>query len=72
MTLATYAHVFAEFGPEDRVPAEEQIRRARVSMYPSRTSKESRAEAAREKSPQTPSGRSRTRTWDLFLIREAL
>ena len=34
MTLSTYAHVFAEFGTEDRLPAEEQIRRARASTYP--------------------------------------
>ena len=29
MTLGTYAHVFDEFSPEDRIPAEDQIRRVR-------------------------------------------
>ena len=72
MTLSTYAHVFAEFGSEDRVPAEEQIRRARASTYPFRTSKKSRPKAALAKPLQTSDGRSRIRTWDLFLIREAL
>ena len=72
MTLSTYAHMFAEFGSEDRVPAEEQIRRARASTYPFRTSQKSRPEAARRKALQTSDGRSRIRTWDLFLIREAL
>ena len=71
MTLSTYAHVFAELGPEDRVSAEEQIRRARTSTYPFRTSKKGRAKAAPAKPLQTPSGRSRIRTWDLFLIRRA-
>ena len=71
MTLSTYAHVFAEFGSDDRVPAEEQIRRARASTYPFRTSQKSRPKAALAKPLQTADGRSRTRTWDLFLIRAA-
>jgi hypothetical protein len=29
MTLETYAHVFSEFEPRSRVPAEERIRKAR-------------------------------------------
>jgi len=29
MTLETYAHVFSEFEPGSRVPAEERIRKAR-------------------------------------------
>ena len=39
MALGTYAHVFDEFALEDRLPAEEQIRRARARRtYPFRTS----------------------------------
>jgi integrase-like protein len=34
MTLGTYAHVFDEFALEDRLPAEEQIRRARAKDVP--------------------------------------
>jgi len=71
MTLSTYAHVFAELGDE-RMSAEEQILRARASVYPSRTHEAGGTEAARENSLQTGDGRSRIRTWDLFLIREAL
>jgi len=72
ITLNTYAHVFAELGADDRVSAEEQIRRARASTYPFGTSGGCRPRAALEESLQPSSGRSRTRTWDLFLIREAL
>jgi integrase len=34
MTLTTYAHVFDELAPDDRIPAEEQIRRARDKYVP--------------------------------------
>ena len=34
MTLSTYAHVFDEFTPEDRIPIEDQIRRARGEHVP--------------------------------------
>ena len=34
MTLSTYAHVFDEFALDERVPAEEQIRRARAKDVP--------------------------------------
>ena len=32
MSLNTYAHVFEEFDPDDRVSAEERIERARESL----------------------------------------
>ena len=34
MTLTTYAHVFDEFTLDERLPAEEQIRRARAKDVP--------------------------------------
>ena len=34
MTLSTYAHVFDEFTPDDRIPIEDQIRRARGEHVP--------------------------------------
>jgi integrase len=34
MTLAVYGHVFDEFDPSERVPAETQIRRARSELVP--------------------------------------
>jgi hypothetical protein len=55
-------------GPqEQRLVIEEE-----AAMYPSRTFLQGGSEALNAKAPQRPSGRSRTRTWDLFLIREAL
>jgi hypothetical protein len=73
MTLSTYAHVFAELGPDDRVPAETQIEGARAaSTYPFCTSHESRPEAALEKSLETSEALHRTRTGDPFLTMEVL
>jgi hypothetical protein len=72
MTLATYAHVFDELAPDDRVSADEQIRRANEEHVPVLCPPAAADEADATKSLQTTHGRSRTRTWDLFLIREAL
>ena len=73
MTLDTYAHVFADLGPDDRVPAEEQIHRARAaSTYPFRTSKKSRSKAALTKSLEITQALHRTRTDDPFLTMEVL
>ena len=72
MTLATYAHVFDEFDVEDRLPVEEQIRRARAERVP--VSYLSAADEKRddEKDLQTDSGRCPARTGDLLLVRQAL
>jgi len=72
MTLATYAHVFDELASDDRVSADEQIRRARDQHVPVLYPPAAGGEAFKAKPLQTTDGRSRTRTWDLFLIREAL
>src|SRR5207302_2867232 len=70
LALDTYAHVFDEFAVADRLPAEEQIRRARSDEHvPISYLDSSENPAASEKGLQTNDGRSRTRTWDLFLIR---
>ena len=37
MSLDTYQHVMDELEGVERVPAEEQIRRARAALYPFRT-----------------------------------
>jgi len=73
LALDTYAHVFDEFAIEDRLSAEEQIRRARSDEHVpvSYLDPDENPEPG-EKALQTDDGRSRTRTWDLFLIREAL
>jgi hypothetical protein len=71
--LDTYAHVFDEFTIEDRLSAEEQIRRPRSDEHvPVSYLDSSENRKPGEKDLQTGDGRSRTRTWDLFLIREAL
>jgi integrase len=51
MTLGTYAHVFDEFALEDRLPAEEQIRRARAKDVPVSYLKDDGGGAAREEIP---------------------
>ena len=73
MTLNTYGHVFDEFEGGERVSAEARIRQARdelVSVL---------CPPAGEKPPdKTPNsaleadGRSRARTGDLLLVRQAL
>jgi integrase len=73
VALDTYAHVFDEFAIEDRLSAEEQIRRARSDEHvPVSYLDSSENPQPDENDLQTDDGRSRTRTWDLFLIREAL
>jgi hypothetical protein len=73
MALDTYAHVFDEFAIEDRLPAEEQIRRARSDEHVPVSYLDSNGNPEPgEKDLQADDGRSRIRTWDLFLIREAL
>ncbi len=73
MTLSTYAHVLDELDPEQRLPADEQIRRARggeeVSVLCPRPPS---AEGTKKKSLQTASGACRTRTGDLLLAKQAL
>jgi hypothetical protein len=73
MTLETYAHVFDEFGPEDRLPAEEQIRRARGGDVPVLylTPDSETAEQPAFGSPLR-SAPSWNRTSDLLLRRQAL
>jgi hypothetical protein len=64
MTLATYAHVIANLDGGERVPAEASIRAAREAEV----SPSGGAAACRERKPQrSQHGRSRTRTWDLFI-----
>jgi len=72
MTLATYAHVFDEFDVEDRLPVEEQIRRARGPRVPVSYLPGARRPGGDEKSLQTESGRCPARTGDLLLVRQAL
>ena len=73
VALDTYAHVFDELAGHERVPAETLIRRARSDEHVPVSYLDSSVNAEpNEKDLQTKSGRSRTRTWDLFLIREAL
>jgi len=73
MTLSTYAHVFAELGPDDRVSAEEQIRRARAgNMYPFRTSSPGTHNEQAANPLQIPQALHRTRTDDPFLTMEVL
>ena len=73
MTLSTYAHVFAEFGHEDRKPAEEQIRRARDGIvYPFRTSSRRAKPFSRRNCLAIPQALHRTRTDDPFLTMEVL
>ena len=73
MALDTYAHVFDEFALEDRLPAEEHIRRARSGEHvPVSYLNPSGNPEPGATDLQTDDGRSRIRTWDLFLIREAL
>ena len=73
LALDTYAHVFDEFAIEDRLSAEEQIRRVRSDEHvPVSYLDSSKNPEPGEKGLQTKGGRSWIRTRDLFLIREAL
>ena len=73
MALDTYAHVFDEFALEDRLPAEEQIRRARSAEdAPVSYLDESAGERATANPLQTGDGRYWTRTSDPLLVRQVL
>ncbi|MCW3038293.1 MAG: site-specific integrase [Solirubrobacterales bacterium] len=72
MTLSTYAHVFAEMGPEDRVSPEEEIRRVRARMYPFCTSPGICQDSEPTKSLQILEALHRIRTDDPFLTMEVL
>jgi integrase len=73
MALDTYAHVFDEFALEDRLPAEEQIRRARSGEdVPVSYLDEGANETADENKLQTEGGRYWTRTSDPLLVRQVL
>jgi integrase len=73
MALDTYAHVFDEFALEDRLPAEEQIRRARTAEdVPVSYLDESAEETQSANRPQTDDGRYWTRTSDPLLVRQVL
>jgi hypothetical protein len=73
MALSTYAHLFDKFAEAPRTSAEEVIRAARAAANTQDVSVLVDLNVPRAtKLLQIPYGRSRTRTWDLFLIREAL
>jgi integrase len=76
MTLNTYGHVFDELQGTERLSAEEQIRSARaehVSVVCPRTATDARRnEGEPAKVLQIRSGRCRSRTSDLLLVRQAL
>jgi hypothetical protein len=73
MALSTYAHLFDEFAEAPRTSPEEVIHAARAAANTRDVSASGCPQRGRTaNSLQIPSGRSRTRTWDLFLIREAL
>jgi hypothetical protein len=70
MTLNTYAHVFEELKGGARLDAEAQIKAAREAQVPVSYPKAVRPELSSQQTAcKTKTGRSRTRTWDLFLIR---
>ncbi len=55
MTLDVYGHVFDEFDPADRVPADEQIRRAREETDVSeKCPSDAAAEAETQETPANP------------------
>ncbi len=71
MALDTYAHVFDEFAVEDRLPAEEQIRRARSAEdVPLRTSMRAETKRPTRIRCQTADGRYSGRTSHLLLVRD--
>ena len=73
MALDTYAHVFDEFALEDRLPAEEQIRRARSAEdVPVSYLDESASQTDDANPLQTENGRYWTRTSDPLLVRQVL
>jgi hypothetical protein len=81
LTLSTHGHVIDELDEAPRMAAEDAIRAARgtrcVIGVPSAADQDRGAdEAGAIETPRFAGlcggGRSRTRTWDLFLIREAL
>ena len=77
MALSTYAHLFDEHDRNDRRSPEALIRAARAAQGVREVSVLCPPETDRQDpNPVNPwktiDGRSRTRTWDLFLIREAL
>jgi integrase len=73
MALDTYAHVFDEFALEDRLPADEQIRRARSAEdVPVSYLDEPANESADTNPLQTEGGRYWTRTSDPLLVRQVL
>ena len=75
MSLNTYAHLFDEHDrtqtsrAADRIARPDTVRRSRRVRFVSASNRRNRGQ--RRKSLQNRYGRSRTRTWDLFLIREA-
>ena len=73
MALDTYAHVFDEFALEDRLAAEDQIRRARSAEdVPVSYLNESAEETQNANPLQTDDGRYWTRTSDPLLVRQVL
>jgi hypothetical protein len=73
MALDTYAHVFDEFALEDRLPADEQVRRARSAEdVPVSYLDESADETENANPLQTGDGRYWTRTSDPLLVRQVL
>jgi hypothetical protein len=69
-----HTHLFDEHDRDQTASAEELIRSARVAQSVREVSvlcpRPTGDTTLRQEPLQTPSGRSRTRTWDLFLIRE--
>lgn len=53
MTLDVYGHVFDEFDPADRIPADEQIRRVRESDVSEKCPTAETAEPADKETPAT-------------------
>jgi integrase len=53
MTLDVYGHVFDEFDPAERIPAEEQIRRARETDVSEKCPPDETADEAGEETPST-------------------
>jgi hypothetical protein len=79
MTLNTYGRVIAELAEAEKTSAEELIRQARAEIRPIPAHEPRMWPKLPARIQGTPperglhqGGRSRTRTWDLFLIREAL